>query len=67
MIYDNYLKRKEKLIVPSLLQHVCLLDQIQYCQLIANILPEENLAKSKSSMLPESKMDSDYTIHCRKH
>ena len=31
------------------------------------LIPEENLAKSKCSMLPESKMDSDYTIHYRKH
>ena len=25
-------------------------------------IPEENLVKSESSMLPESKMDFDYTI-----
>ena len=30
-------------------------------------IPEENLAKSESSMLPESKMDFDYTIDYRKH
>ena len=32
-----------------------------------SFLPEENLAKSESSMLPESKMDFDYTIDYRKH
>ena len=31
------------------------------------LLPEENLAKSESSMLPKSKMDFDYTIDYRKH
>ena len=31
------------------------------------VLPEENLAKSESSMLPESKMDFDYTNDYRKH
>ena len=30
-------------------------------------LPEENLAKSEGSVLPESKMESDFTIHYRKH
>ena len=31
------------------------------------LIPEENLAKSESSMLPESKMNFDYTIDYRKH
>ena len=35
--------------------------------IFANVIPEENLAKSKSSMLPESKMDYDYTVHYREH
>ena len=34
---------------------------------VLHILPEENLAKSESFMLPESKMDFDYTIDYRKH
>ena len=37
------------------------------CSVMLKAIPEENLAKSKSSMLPESKMDSDYTAHYRKH
>ena len=31
------------------------------------LTPEETLAKSESSVLPESKMNFDYTIDYRKH
>ena len=37
------------------------------CTVVTALIPEENLAKSESSMLPESKTDFDYTIDYRKH
>ena len=44
-----------------------------YCSILLKYLsdvidiPEENLAKSESSMLPESKMNFDYAIDYRKY
>ena len=44
-----------------------IVNKIKYYCVLQTHISEENLAKSESSMLPESKMDFDYAIDYRKH